>query len=203
MWGFQFWANLPAAQKMMDPRYRDIKATDIPEVTLDSGTRIKIVSGLIHGIQGPVRDIVIEPEMLDVTVPPATEFRHPVQEGHTAIALCWTRDISTSADAFACETWEPAGWMFPGGALRAGNGCALRARRAGNGVTAGERGVRLFISGKLLHDPIAWYGPIVMNTQEELRLPSRNTKRYLYQTEMTGPRRKTELKKRTRLSDLR
>jgi redox-sensitive bicupin YhaK (pirin superfamily) len=174
MWGFQFWANLPATQKMMDPRYRDVKASDIPEVTLDSGARIKIVSGMVHGIQGPVRDIVIEPEMLDVTVPPATEFRHPVQEGHTAIAYVLDGEgyFDERRDAFAYEMMG-AGWMDVSRRCSCGPETVVLYEREGQeiGVTAGERGVRfLFISGKPLHEPIAWYGPIVMNTQEELRV---------------------------------
>src|SRR5512146_2713483 len=67
MWGFQFWANLPASQKMMAPRYRDVKAADIPAVTLDGGVTVKVIAGTIGGVQGPVRDIVIEPEMLDIS----------------------------------------------------------------------------------------------------------------------------------------
>src|SRR5512133_295404 len=74
MWGFQFWANLPAAQKMMPPRYRDVPAADIPEVELSSGVKVKVVSGKLNGVQGPVQDIIIEPELMDVTVTPGGVF---------------------------------------------------------------------------------------------------------------------------------
>ncbi len=174
MWGFQFWANLPAAQKMMEPRYRDVKAADIPEVTLDSGTRIKIVSGRINRIQGPVRDIVIDPEMLDVSVPPATEFRHPVKEGHTAVAYLLDGDgyFDERRDAFAYDMMG-TGWMDVSRKCNCGPETLVLYEREGGEirVTAGERGVRfLFISGKPLNEPVAWYGPIVMNTREELRI---------------------------------
>jgi len=174
MWGFQFWANLPAARKMMAPRYRDVKAADIPDVVLDSGTRIKIVIGEVQGTQGPVRDIVIDPEMLDVSVPPGAAFRHPVKEGHTAIAYVLDGEgyFDERRDAFAYEM-VGAGWMDTSRRCICGHETVVLFRREGNEVTvtAGEKGVRfLFISGKPLNEPVAWYGPIVMNTQEELRV---------------------------------
>ncbi|OGU00406.1 MAG: hypothetical protein A2X80_11450, partial [Geobacteraceae bacterium GWB2_52_12] len=112
MWGFQFWANLPAEHKMMEPRYRDVKAADIPEITLDSGIKIKIVSGLVNGVQGPVQDIVIDPEMLDVSIPSGTTFRHPVKDGHTAVAYVLAGEgyFDERRDAFAYEM-AGSGWM--------------------------------------------------------------------------------------------
>ena len=82
-WGFQLWANLPKSNKMMNPRYRDVKSDQIPEVTTPNGVKIKIISGNVNGTIGPVRDIVIDPEYLDVTVPAKTEFIHPTKLGHT------------------------------------------------------------------------------------------------------------------------
>ena len=86
MWGFQLWANLPRSQKMMDPRYRDVIASQIPEVTLESGVKIKIICGKVAGVYGPVKDIVIDPEYLDIQIPPKTTFTHPVKSGHTQFA---------------------------------------------------------------------------------------------------------------------
>lgn len=86
MEGFQLWANLPAADKMMAPRYRDIKADQIPIVTLDNGVNIRIIRGQVGGVQGPARDIVIDPQYLDITVPPSTTYIHPTDPGHTVIA---------------------------------------------------------------------------------------------------------------------
>jgi quercetin 2,3-dioxygenase len=87
MWGFQLWANLPAAQKMMDPRYRDVRRDQIPEITLRrGGVRVKVISGEVDGIRGPVRDIVIDPEYLDVTVPPGVTFDRRVKAGYTVCA---------------------------------------------------------------------------------------------------------------------
>ena len=86
MWGFQLWANLPRSQKMMDPRYRDVKSNQIPEVALDYGTKVKIICGKVSGVSGPVKDIIIDPEYLDVSMPPGTTFVHPVKSGHTLFA---------------------------------------------------------------------------------------------------------------------
>lgn len=174
MWGFQFWANLPAAQKMMAPRYRDVKAADIPEALLDSGVRIKVVSGRVNGVQGPVRDIVIDPEMLDVSVPAGTVFRHPVKAGHTAIAYILAGEgyFDDRRDPYAYEM-AGAGWMDVTRRCICGPETVILYEREGEelAVTAGERAVRfLLISGKPLFEPVAWYGPIVMNTQEELRI---------------------------------
>ncbi|MGD9002259.1 MAG: pirin family protein, partial [Anaerolineae bacterium] len=86
MYGFQLWANLPARQKMMNPRYRGITSDEIPEVELANGITIKIIAGEVSGVPGPVRDIVIDPEYLDVSVPAHSEFRHPTTPGHTVFA---------------------------------------------------------------------------------------------------------------------
>jgi redox-sensitive bicupin YhaK (pirin superfamily) len=174
MWGFQFWANLPADRKMMEPRYRDVTAADIPETTLESGVRIKIVSGRINGVEGPVRDIVIDPEMLDVTVPAGTVFRHPVKEGHTTVAYILDGEgyFDERRDPFAYEM-VGSGWLDITRRCICGPETVVLYERDGEevAVAAGEKEVRfLFISGKPLGEPVAWYGPIVMNTREELRV---------------------------------
>ena len=86
MEGFQLWANLPRSHKMMDPRYREVKSAQVPEVTLSNGVKIKIISGAVNGTQGPCWDIVIDPEYLDVTIPPRSEFVHATKRGHTVFA---------------------------------------------------------------------------------------------------------------------
>ena len=173
MWGFQFWANLPAEHKMMEPRYRDVKAADIPEITLDSGIKIKIVSGLVNGVQGPVQDIVIDPEMLDVSIPSGTTFRHPVKDGHTAVAYVLAGEgyFDERRDAFAYEM-AGSGWMDLDRRCICGAETVILFEREGSEVVvvSGEQPLRfLFIAGKPLNEPLAWYGPIVMNTQDELR----------------------------------
>ena len=86
MWGFQLWANLPASHKMMDPRYREVKTSQIPEVALAKGVKVKIISGQVNGTKGPVRDIVTDPEYLDITIPSKSTFQYPVKRGHTVLA---------------------------------------------------------------------------------------------------------------------
>jgi quercetin 2,3-dioxygenase len=174
MWGFQFWANLPADKKMMAPSYREVKAADIPVATLESGAVIRVVCGEVAGVRGPVRDVVIDPELLDITVPAGTTFSHRVKTGHTAIAYLLDGEgyFDDRRDAFAYEM-VGAGWMDVTRRCICGPETVVLYEREGSevSVTAGERPVRfLFISGKPLNEPVAWYGPVVMNTQEELRV---------------------------------
>lgn len=152
MYGFQLWANLPANQKMMTPRYRDIGAADIPEVELENGIKIKIIAGRVSGVSGPVDDIVIDPEYLDCLLPPATRFIHETKRGYTA--LLYIIDGKGSV----AETSVSNGTL-----VLFGDGDELA-------VTAsGSSGLRfLLLSGKPLKEPVAWRGPIVMNTQQEL-----------------------------------
>ena len=105
MYGFQLWANLPASYKMMEPRYRDVKSAQIPEVALSQGVKVKIICGQVHGTTGPVRDIVTEPEYLDVSVPAGAEFHHPIRRGHTAFAYVIAGEgfFDPDRDAYAHE----------------------------------------------------------------------------------------------------
>ncbi|MEI6208391.1 MAG: pirin family protein [Desulfuromonadales bacterium] len=154
MWGVQFWANLPAANKMMAPRYRDVKATDIPEVRLDDGVTIKVIAGTIGSFQGPVRDIVIEPELLDISIPAGTSYYHSLPEGHTAFVYILSGE----------------GFFDDGGVVHRPE-TVLLFERTGHAVRVETREtpVRfLFVAGKPLGEPVAWGGPIVMNTREEL-----------------------------------
>ena len=160
MHGFQLWANLPASEKMMPPRYRGITADQIPEAVLESGVRIKVIAGTVAGternVRGPMEEIVIAPEYLDCTVPGGVEYVHPAPAGHTA--FIYVIDGKGSVEGQAVENRTLA--LFgPGDELS---------------VTAVEGPVRfLLLSGKPLGEPIAWGGPIVMNTQEELEVAFR------------------------------
>jgi redox-sensitive bicupin YhaK (pirin superfamily) len=171
--GFQLWANLPAARKMMPPRYRGVVSAEIPEVVLDGGVRIRVICGTVGGRQGPVRDVVIDPEYLDVTVPAGTTHRHPAKRGHTVFAYVieGRAFFGTERDPFSPEIagggsfatrQEP--YVADGELVLFGDGSRVE-------VTTGETAVRfLLISGRPIGEPVAWYGPIVMNTEEELRI---------------------------------
>lgn len=173
MLGFQLWANLPKSRKMMEPRYRDVKSRQIPEVVLENGTKIKIICGKVGGQEGPVRDIVIDPEYLDVTVPARSEFLHPTKRGHTVFAYV------IDGKGYFCQEKNPFSYEIEGinyfdmdREPYVGNETIVLFDD-GNQVmvsTQGE-GVRfLLISGRPIGEPVAWYGPIVMNTEEELQI---------------------------------
>lgn len=154
--GFQLWANLPASQKMMNPRYQGIQAKQIPEIKLDNNTIIKIICGEINGIKGPVTDIIITPEYLDITVPPKTRFTHKIRKGHTVFAY-----LINGSGHFHPELHENC----------FANSEELVIFEDGDEVeisTNNESLRFLLVSGKPIHEPISWYGPIVMNTQEEI-----------------------------------
>jgi redox-sensitive bicupin YhaK (pirin superfamily) len=156
MWGFQLWANLPASHKMMDPRYRDIKSQQVPEIILDGGVKVKIICGEIKGMKGPVQDIVIHPEYLDIIVPPKSSFTHPVKKGHKAFAY-----VMDGKGYFDQNRHEMGG---PESLVIFDDGDEVL-------ISTEDGAVRtLFVSGKPIGEPVAWHGPIVMNTQEELRI---------------------------------
>ena len=173
MYGFQLWANLPSREKMMDPRYRDVANEQIPEVKLPNDTTVKIIAGEVSGIKGPVQDIVIDPEYIDVTVPANSEFRHPSKPGHTVFAYI------IDGQGYCCKEKNPFTYEVEG----INYFDIQRDPFVGNGtivlfddgdeimVFTEEQKVRfLLISGKPIGEPVAWYGPIVMNTQEELQI---------------------------------
>ena len=173
MYGFQLWANLPSREKMMDPRYRDVANEQIPEVKIPNGTTIKIISGKVSGIKGPVQDIVIDPEYIDVTVPANSEFRHPTKQGHTVFAYI------IDGQGYFCREKNPFTYEVEGRNYFdiqrdpfVGNGTIVLFDDGDEIMVFTEQHkVRfLLISGKPIGEPVAWYGPIVMNTQEELRI---------------------------------
>jgi quercetin 2,3-dioxygenase len=154
MEGFQLWANLPRSHKMMEPRYRDIKSAQVPEVKLENGATMKVVAGRVGVPEGPVKGIIIDPEYLDVAVPPKTELRHPTKHGHTVFA--YVIEGQASFDK------QGKGLIGNGSVCLYGDGDHIA-------VTTGGESVRfLLISGQPIGEPVAWYGPIVMNTNEEL-----------------------------------
>ena len=174
MWGFQFWANLPASQKMMKPRYQDIKAADIPTVTLENGIAVKVMAGDYAGVQGPVRDIVIDPEMLDVSVPVGTTFNPRLPHGHTCFAYVLDGEgyFDDRRDAYAYEM-AGRGWSDVERRCVCMPETVVLFEHDGDEVqvTTGDSPVRfLLVSGRPLNEPVAWYGPIVMNTREELKV---------------------------------
>jgi quercetin 2,3-dioxygenase len=173
MEGFQLWANLPRSHKMMDPRYRDVKSGQVPEVVRANGAKIKVICGAVDGKQGPVRDVVIDPEYLDVTLPARSEFVHPTKRGHTVFAYV------IGGEGIFCNEKDPFAYEMEGvnyfdmqrdPFVRNGT---LVLFDDGDQVTVSteKEAVRfLLISGKPIDEPVAWYGPIVMNTEEELRI---------------------------------
>lgn len=155
--GLQLWVNLPGEYKMMNPRYRDIHSSRIPEVSLDGGVTARVISGEAAGIKGPVRDIVVDPLYMDVTVPAGSVFSHPVKDGYTTFAYVlegsgyFDNKKNKLIEDHHLAIFEDSGYLE---------------------ITGGEAadGVRfLLVAGKPINEPVAWYGPIVMNTREELQ----------------------------------
>jgi len=172
MHGFQLWANLPSALKMTTPRYQDIQAREIPEITDDDGTRVRVVCGEFWGKKGPVDGVAADPRYLDVWVPPGKRKTLPVETWRNAFAYVFEgsgtfRDASAPSGVLT----EPIGEEAPPVRETTGNR-SLVLFGGGDEVTvrAGEEGMRfLLVSGRPIEEPVAWYGPIVMNTQDELR----------------------------------
>lgn len=171
MHGFQLWANLPGSLKMTTPHYQDVPAAEIPAVTDDDGTTVRVICGSFWGRSGPVDGVAAEPRYLDVTVPPGKRRTLPVETNRHAFAYVFEgagnfRDAS-APQPVATEQIDESGITLE----EAGNR-SLVLFDAGDEVTvqAGEAGIRfLLVSGTPLEEPVAWRGPIVMNTQEELR----------------------------------
>ncbi len=173
MHGFQLWANLPSALKMTAPRYQDIPAKAIPEVIEDDGTRVRVVCGDFWGKKGPVEGVAADPRYLDIFVPPGKRKTLPVELGRHAFAY-----VFEGAGSFA-DSSKPFGVLTEKGTA---TGETLVRERTGNRslvlfdsgdevtVQAGDEGIRfLLVSGKPIEEPVAWYGPIVMNTDAELQ----------------------------------
>ena len=172
MHGFQLWANLPSSLKMTAPRYQDISAADIPEVVDDDGTRVRIVVGDFWGKTGPVDGVAADPRYLDVSVPPGRRKRLAVDRTNHAFAYVFAgsgtfRDASTPQAIVTEEVDGAATRTLP---HESENRSLILFDRGDEVVVqAGEQGIRfLLVSGKPIEEPVAWYGPIVMNTEQEL-----------------------------------
>ena len=154
LWGLQLWVNLPSGSKMMHPRYRDIVSSAVPEVTLEGGARVKVICGSIGGVTGAAKEIIADPRYFDVTVPPGGSFSLPVPEGYTVFAY----------------VLEGSGIFHPGGVATGKENLVIYERSGDSLMIQGDGGGLRFIlvSGKPIGEPVAWYGPIVMNSQEEL-----------------------------------
>lgn len=154
MGGLQLWVNLPASHKMMDPRYRDIKSENIPVHRADNGVTVKVISGKYEGLTGPAQEIVCEPEYLDISIPPSETFEHCLPSEHTLFAYVLKGNGLFEPNAKNTTTKENL-VLFENGEKVS--------------ITADAKGLRLLlISGRPIGEPVAWYGPIVMNTEEEL-----------------------------------
>lgn len=171
MHGFQLWANLPSSLKMTAPRYQDIQSRHIPEVVEDDGTRVRVVCGEFWGQRGPVDGIAADPYYLDISVPPNVRRSFPVDTRRNAFAYIFEGDGNfRDASAPLGVLTEQPGPVETVAREMTGNR-SLVLFGSGDEVTvqAGEHGIRfLLVSGRPLKEPVAWYGPIVMNTREEL-----------------------------------
>jgi redox-sensitive bicupin YhaK (pirin superfamily) len=172
MHGFQLWANLPARLKMTAPRYQEVKGVEIPEATEDDGTRVRVVCGSFWGKKGPVDGTAADPIYLDVSVPPGKRRSLPVETTRHAFAYVFagSGNFCNASEPLSVPT-EGAGWADTALSTEADNRSLVLFDR-GDEVTvqAGKDGIRfLLVSGRPFGEPVAWYGPIVMNTQAELR----------------------------------
>jgi quercetin 2,3-dioxygenase len=152
MWGFQLWVNLPARNKMMPPRYQDIEPGRVPEVTLASGAKVRVLAGAFNGTKGPVADIVTDPLLLDVALPAATEVQFPVPAGHNVFAYVFDHEAAIG---------EPATRVAQAHIAVLGAGDTVK--------LAGGPARVLLAAGRPLREPVARYGPFVMNTPDEIR----------------------------------
>ena len=154
LWGFQLWANLPASHKMTAPRYRGITAQQIPVVEIEEKTIVRLICGNFRGHEGPVGEVMIDPEYLDVQMRPGAVFSHPAPHGHTVFAY-----MVEGRARFDSGRDEPAGTET---LILYGDGAEVR-------IEAAKEGARfLLVSGRPLGEPVAWAGPIAINTQAEL-----------------------------------
>jgi redox-sensitive bicupin YhaK (pirin superfamily) len=158
MIGFQLWVNLPASLKMTAPRYQDVTADQIPEVAREDGVKIKVIAGKVDGVKGAVSEIYADPAYLDVSIPANGSFSHPVEKGHTAFAY-----VFEGRGVFGPDDGAPENSVSQQGLVIFGDGDYIQAGAAKEPVRF------LLVSGKPLNEPIARYGPFVMNTQEEIQ----------------------------------
>ncbi|HZY70273.1 MAG TPA: pirin family protein [Thermoplasmata archaeon] len=177
--GFQLWVNLPRKLKMEDPAYRGIEQREVPVVHRPDGTSVKVVAGTFDKVEGPVTGIPVDPMYLDVTLPAGATFEHPVKRGYTVFGQVMDGDgtfgplgipaVGGGAGPQYAPPVDPAtqSTARTGETVLYGDGDRVNIR-------AGASGVRfLLVSGRPLHEPVAWYGPIVMNTRDEILAAAR------------------------------
>ncbi|MXU66581.1 pirin family protein [Oceanomicrobium pacificus] len=172
MHGFQLWANLPSSQKMVAPRYQDVRGSDIPEIIDDDGTRVKVIVGTFWGKTGPVDGIAAEPVYLDIYVPPGVKKTLPVDTYAHAFAYVFdgSANFRDASNPYGVRVEKE----YRGEELNirdlSGNRTLVQFDTGDEiTVTAGPQGVRfLLVSGRPIREPVAWHGPIVMNTRAEL-----------------------------------
>jgi redox-sensitive bicupin YhaK (pirin superfamily) len=173
MHGFQLWANLPSSLKMTAPRYQDVKAAAIPEVVDDDGSRVRVVCGEFWGRRGPIEGVAADPRYLDISVPPGKRktFKVEVERHAFAYVFDGSGTFRDSSAPFGVLTEKTDGVNEFVTREQTGNRSLVLFDR-GDEVTvqAGDAGIRfLLVSGKPIEEPVAWHGPIVMNTQAELQ----------------------------------
>jgi redox-sensitive bicupin YhaK (pirin superfamily) len=173
MHGFQLWANLPSSLKMTEPRYQDIAAADIPDVIDDDGTKVRVIVGDFWGKRGPVDGVAADPRYLDVSVPPGKKKRLAVETTNHAFAYVFAGSGSfrDASDPHGVLTEQVGGGTVRSRPDETGNRSLVLFDRGEEVVVqAGDEGIRfLLVSGKPIEEPVAWYGPIVMNTEQELQ----------------------------------
>jgi redox-sensitive bicupin YhaK (pirin superfamily) len=173
MHGFQLWANLPSSLKMTRPRYQDVAAADIPEITDDDGTRVRVMCGDFWGKRGPVDGVAADPRYLDVFVPPGVRKRLQVETNRNAFAYIFegSGTFRDASEPRGVQT-EQVGEGAPAGEAETFGNRSLVVFDRGDEVVvqAGEQGIRfLLVSGQPIEEPVAWYGPIVMNTKAQIQ----------------------------------
>jgi redox-sensitive bicupin YhaK (pirin superfamily) len=171
MHGFQLWANLPASHKMTAPRYQDIKGADIPEVTDDDGTVVRIITGDFWGKKGPVEGVAADPRYLDISVPPGKRKRLAVDVTNHAFAYVFAGSgtFRDASDPLEVKTEIVSNNTVADAAYVGNRSLVLFDRGDEVVVRAGDEGIRfLLVSGKPIQEPVAWHGPIVMNTRAEI-----------------------------------
>lgn len=155
MWGYQLWVNLPARHKMTQPKYRNMSDTSIPEVELENGAKVKLIAGRIGETMGPAQDLAVDVEYMDVSIPKGAQFEHPVKEGYTAFAYVIDGDAK-----FSHNTRNPTG---PGSVV------LYERTKPKVSVKTEDSSVRFLLGiGKPLKEPVAWHGPVVMSTWDEI-----------------------------------
>ena len=172
MHGFQLWANLPSSLKMTAPRYQDIAAKDIPEVTDDDGTRARVICGEFWGRKGPVEGVAADPAYVDISVPPGRRKRIAVDRSRHAFAYVFSGSgtFRDASDPRAVLTESVDGTDRTEYSAAGNRSLVLFDRGDEIVVQAGDEGIRfILVSGKPIEEPVAWYGPIVMNTEAELQ----------------------------------